>query len=447
VSGLAKVFQQFQIPSDLRKIDRLVQCIAQIWWRQHEQVIESMPRPCQDEEDNGNNEFEGMALMQHLSDYDVLHQLMLSTVLLHWNLYAPLPPSQRISPETWLELNAGIEDVSKNNRLRKQERGHKKNVSSEAMKTILQRIYLTVARSFFPQMQVWLLPPRGSNSGNGARSGNTATRVQEIVTESNEGCGAEGWGWIVGGNLPSVSLAGTCRTVTYRHLRSILSEKTSTVGLVSPATSRGTSRPGAESHLVEVHSRSASRANGGMCRSTLMASCGASVSGDRTVLPSAMGGSGAVHSALAPESQVWLSLRQALLFLAPKPNNWAPYAFLHLKGLIVSEFDRLAFTLALSMRPQPPPTGAADAPVKSMLRREGPNGQQVELIFLLPDGRWQVIAMPSLRLQFSDGLHLDRWRRNLESACFVASKETLQTTCESSVSAPREDSGAHAQEI
>lgn len=40
VSCLAKVFKQFQIPSEMQKVDRLIDGVAQIWWRQHESFKE-----------------------------------------------------------------------------------------------------------------------------------------------------------------------------------------------------------------------------------------------------------------------------------------------------------------------------------------------------------------------------------------------------------------------
>jgi len=104
VSCLLKVFNQFQMPSDFQKIDRLIDGVAQIWWRQHEQVQDyPYMLTCQ-----GSEEVEGIALMRLLANYGTLHQLMLSTILLHWNLYAALPDSRRLNREDWLRLNAGI---------------------------------------------------------------------------------------------------------------------------------------------------------------------------------------------------------------------------------------------------------------------------------------------------------------------------------------------------
>ncbi len=84
VSCLAKVFKTIVIPTEMVKIDRLVDGIAQIWWRQHEQLIKKeQEEPRQVEEP----EVHGLELMRCLGNYDVLHQLMFATILLHWNLY------------------------------------------------------------------------------------------------------------------------------------------------------------------------------------------------------------------------------------------------------------------------------------------------------------------------------------------------------------------------
>ena len=39
------------------------------------------------------------------SGHFLRHQLMFSAILLHWNLYAPLPQSQRVTLEQWLEIS------------------------------------------------------------------------------------------------------------------------------------------------------------------------------------------------------------------------------------------------------------------------------------------------------------------------------------------------------
>ena len=109
VSCLAKVFKSFVMPTELLKIDRLVDGIAQIWWRQHEQLAKKEGETAYRGgvgEDGG--EVQGLELMHVAGSYDVLHQLMFSTVLLHWNLYAPLPRSQRVTTEQWLQIGSGI---------------------------------------------------------------------------------------------------------------------------------------------------------------------------------------------------------------------------------------------------------------------------------------------------------------------------------------------------
>ena len=83
VSCLAKVFKTIVIPTEMVKIDRLVDGIAQIWWRQHEQLVKKEAEEPRNEEP----EVHGLQLMQCLGNYDVLHQLMFATILLHWNLH------------------------------------------------------------------------------------------------------------------------------------------------------------------------------------------------------------------------------------------------------------------------------------------------------------------------------------------------------------------------
>jgi len=115
--------------------------------------------------------------------------------------------------------------------------------------------------------------------------------------------------------------------------------------------------------------------------------------------------------------QVWLSMRHGLLFLAPKPTNWAPYAFLHLRS-VLGEVDRSSVTVSLQMRPGTVNLNGLNG---SHARQRHP---QLQLVFLLPDGRWQVLDMPQLEVQLMDREQLEQWRRELEVQCKLANAES-----------------------
>lgn len=179
-----------------------------------------------------------------------------------------------------------------------------------------------------------------------------------------------------------------------------------------------------EPQPAEVHSRTGSRVPA--C-GTFTGSCG--------VAP-ILEGWPAVTSPGSRGDQVWLSMQQGLLFLAPKPSSWAPYAFLHLRDVVLQEFDRSTLTVTLAMRSQvqaisldPPVAVPAKLPETGSGRirvakppKERPDcPMHLQLVFLLPDGRWQLLDVPTLQLQLLDPEHMDRWRRELEAQCQIAS--------------------------
>lgn len=132
----------------------------------------------------------------------------------------------------------------------------------------------------------------------------------------------------------------------------------------------------------------------------------------------------------------WLSLRHGLLFLAPTSTNWAPYAFVHLKGIIVQDIcmHSLVVTLAVDGTYAKPTAEAGQGVRQSGLRCNGglpgdanaggePEGPMLQLVFLLPDGRWQVLELPRLRVQIPDLKQLERWRQAFAEHGTVATQE------------------------
>eukprot|EP00927_Polykrikos_kofoidii_P060028 TRINITY_DN55105_c0_g1_i1.p1 TRINITY_DN55105_c0_g1~~TRINITY_DN55105_c0_g1_i1.p1 ORF type:complete len:765 (+),score=81.94 TRINITY_DN55105_c0_g1_i1:178-2472(+) len=444
VSCLFKVFKQFHIPSDFQKIDRLVDGVAQIWWRQHE-LTQDIPQVTSKA---GDGEVEGMALMQILENYSCLHHLMFSTVLLHWNLYAPLPPSQRVTRERWLAINAGItgdEDADS---------------ASGPMRRVNLAIYNLISKAFIPHLQIWSSRGDGDGAAEQASSqlprGGGATTMgppcyRTLTSQSN---GVESQGHVdglvrlVGGGFPSP--AGVQGTVTYKHMRSILSETTSTaVGVATPANSRPEPAQGRsesqEESLIEAPLSVVcrQRENGNTCQEMPFSDVyeeGSLFSGCRAGTAfRGLDGGGHGPSSGSGHDRLWLSLREGHLFLAPKAREWAPYAFLQVDDGVAYSADELSLTLTLTpsrdryMRNEvfDEEGGVSERSIGGFTERmadvaEGEqNTSQISLIFLLPDGRWQVLEVPRFQVQVSDVQQLGHWALHLSQYCKQASQPKL----------------------
>lgn len=298
-------------------------------------------------------------------------------------------------------MNAGIAEG----------KGNKDDPTRTSMlKHIQCLVYNLISHTFYPQLQIWssrcpsgiigpTMMPK-SHSANPSAEDNTCA----AGAFAHEQGAVDGWAALIGGSFPS--LAGSSLTVTYRQIRGILSETTSTT-LVSPMTSRS-SRSCIE---PQQQQKNGIRAGvhppiGGNNQSTVVA-----------------------HQAVegGPHGdKVWLSMRHALLFLAPKPQAWAPYALVHLRGVCVEGWDQasLVVTLAAVGRDDGCPRTEIAGRASSGQRSSGVVGPgdlpseldapQLQLIFLLPDGRWQVIELPYLQVQLPDIEQLDMWLRGFE---------------------------------
>jgi len=450
VSCLVKVFKQLYIPADMQKIDRLIESVAQIWWRQHER-LRGFRHACDRVSCEDENEFEGMHLMQQLSGHCMLYQLMFSTVLLHWSLYAPLPPSQRVTLPQWLEMNSGLGG------------GEEPEEVTIPRQHMQQLIYNTISHRFVPQLQIWSglpgVPTQSSSCPTRGRpicfsrfiespppalpEGELAEDMQmPLLTVDNEDT-LEGWAHLLGGGFPSpVGASGS--TISYRHLRSIHSEATfMAMSLATPVNSRSVPHdmgcnlslglqlpvdadtayadtvppppPSPAATLFSGH-----RGFGGL-------GCGGGGM-------SLGGGGGAGHHEANGHDCVWLTLRCGLLLFAPKPQSWAPYAFTHLGEVVIKSVapEKRTFTLAANHDVSQEnvcvhlgdgsSTGgiignATGVDSGDLAYQSEPISPQLQMVFLLPDGRWQVIELPRLEVQVGDLQQLERWVACLRVQC------------------------------
>eukprot|EP00930_Biecheleria_cincta_P034720 TRINITY_DN23959_c0_g1_i2.p1 TRINITY_DN23959_c0_g1~~TRINITY_DN23959_c0_g1_i2.p1 ORF type:complete len:748 (-),score=139.28 TRINITY_DN23959_c0_g1_i2:238-2481(-) len=426
VACLARVFQLFVIPTDMQKIDRLVDGIAQIWWRQHEQIADP-----EGSHDNGSSkedetgEVQGVLLMKYVGTYDVLYQLMFATILLHWNLYAPLPPSQRLVPEQWLELNAGLGS-------------EQKSTSAFTLRHVQSLIYNMISHSFYPQLEIWKPRSGGSDALHAATSPRVMHGLAKMHPRPPLEPLASGWGRLVAGGFPSLALAGaTTGMITYRHLRGILSEATSTTKphLASPMPSRSYSRtdpsclPGGNSSgnlgvamrkpLSVAYRHPGIALTGGPSAD---ATFPMQKPDDDEDLHSFLETSEA-SSSLGNNDRAWMVLYYGILFLAPRARPWTPYAFLHIAGLNVSTDARLLQLTLSPSNPTPKDTEAQPASTKT----PGQGGRTTEdagkadqknrlqIVFLLPDGRWQTLEVARFQVQVSDTQQLQNWQRQVEA--------------------------------
>jgi len=410
VSSLAKVFTLLQIPADLQKIDRLVHTVARIWWRQHdrisdEQVNGTLPedsasadadslgaagRTASEGGAHGNAtevELESFELKQYLTSAETLYQLMFSVVMLHWNLYAPPvgdgdDEDGKITLPMWLDINRGLEADG-----------------SDVPTNVLARTYSVIRDGFIPQLAIRKpAKPSGSGKDDVKRSlmSNAAT--------------VESWACIVGHPWGAFSGAGPQCT----QIPSIFSETLASVrgdlnfgpicNPVTPVTAPG---------------------GGGISAGGKPPATGGG--GGRVIGPvSCLDTQG-----LPGKDRVWLSLCYTMLFLAPSPSiQEAPYAFVHLRRVVLDRAEPRASTLTLVCNPEGtgledkvPTEGSEAGPPEAVKQTEAggtssyASSRAVVVIFLLPDGRWQEVGVPRLEVQLPDEEMTERWVKHLRSVC------------------------------
>jgi len=378
VSSLAKVFTLLQIPPDLQKIDRLVHGVAQVWWRQHDNIMEEqdvLPGTAQlpqcvgekNEECVDEDLLSSFTLKQYIASPETLYQIMYSMVMLHRILYSlseddDSDAETHISLADWLEVNRGLEAGS-----------------NDVLLEILEGVYRTVRNGIIPQFVIrkasyefdCSLSTRLTLSGLLDFDVPHEGLTKSIAT-------IEGWVWISGRGLANSAVTGTTES---SNISSIFSEtsarRRSAVGEKLPA------QPGmvVSSHWDNRH---------GM---------------DRT----------------------WLSLCYTLLLFSSSPGfSEVPFAFVHLRRVLVEHKKGEMNTLTLVGNPdccdsekECTSSGMSDARCcgKSMATKETERRCNVVVVFLLPDGRWQEFELPRLQIQVADHEELEQWVHRLRDVC------------------------------
>lgn len=341
--------------------------------------------------------------MIRLPNHSALHQLMFSTVLLHWSLYAPLPPSQRITLVQWLEINAGFGGNGVG--------GEPLSTDEDPTLRMQRLIYKVINRACLPQLRIWPEPPPSAfdnlsqeKSGEREASDREGLASPAVSEWGRDGADAEetpvveGWACLVGGAL-SEGASGS--SATYRQVRSIHCEATATAWS-TPANSRPNETP--------MPSTSTSRPN-------------AIVAAVPYAAPDDGEAATGISKTIVMENSadvVWLCLRHSLLLFATKPENWAPYAFVSLSEVAIRNADAATLTVILGV--QGDETGGDHTEQGHQQQQQ--QQRQLSVIFLLPDGRWQQVHVPQLEIRIDDSENWERWLSSLAEHCRVTRTQT-----------------------
>jgi len=450
VSALARVFHMLQLPDDLQKINRLVHGVARIWWRQHERMVKDLPGQANPgaarkerlpaatqptEESVASEELTGLELKQYLTSSDVLHQLMFSTVLLHWYIHKDGNGLKKeMDFSVWKRLNQGVEADG-----------------TDVPEHVQHRVHSIVSRSFIVELSVATASSRnrgdaaaggaghGPDEGGGHGLGDEGWAAS-VATERPRSpvlslsAAIEGWAQIVGGGFPKPSGLTGVQTVTYRHMSNIFSEVTNSSAGVST------------SPLGFQGSGSGDGGAGG-------------VAGPKGVV----GGAGHAPSAMAEATPsgarrddfAWLSICYTLLFFSASPSNGAPYAFVELSRVRIAHIqnDARIITLVGIADPDdvdadlaaaggvPGGASAAEAAVHA-----GKGNTHITIVLLLPDGRWQELPLPSLDLRVPTDSELGMWGTHLTAASQGKTMRPSPSKTSPSLSKGKESSSKSSQE-
>jgi len=90
----------------------------------------------------------------------------------------------------------------------------------------------------------------------------------------------------------------------------------------------------------------------------------------------------------------WLCLCKSMLFIATGPGSTAPFAFVHLRSVRLTGLEPGKNLITID-------GGSAGFSVAKAF--------PLQLVFLLPDGRWQNFEIPQLEFEVYDRSQMERW--------------------------------------
>jgi len=338
VTALIKSFANFSVPSDLRKMDRIINSLAEVWWRQHEQPGLRIPDSNKRFEEGRLDELKGHELRKAVQSPEVLYQVMFSAMMLHCNQHALLSDSHLLDCNAWLELNQGICEAC----------------GRELTEEILEPIYGLLTSREVPHLSFKTITNKSIRPERSALSAHAQV---------------EGWVRILGSTF-----------------------------LVPPVLFglNGNQKEPYMGGVPHMYSEASASARRGQIRQpavlqTMWEEIG-QTSTDEGIAVREMPPDGSTDA-------LWMSICGCLLFLSTRPSpDGAPFAFLPLSVMHLREVNesQSQFTIVGSS------SGATDADPSV-----GPHS--LELVYLLPDSRWQSFKVPQLTIKACEPPQMQAW--------------------------------------
>lgn len=377
LSALCRAFSVFQLPEDLQKIDRLVRGLAHVWWRKHKSHAESLEagrlndagssrRTIQKPDAGGEDpespddepEFVGLELKQYLASSEAFCQLMLSTVLLHWQVHDNgSGPGKPLDFNEWVQLNRGIELGG-----------------TDIPEHVQRRVYRVVCRGLRRELAL--------TSAGRPSPERVSPPTSPTVLESRALAGGLQAAAKMG---PPVARTGVGMMATsgndfaqFPSVQGMSSPSRTPLGLTCVASYEAWAYifDGALACPEELFQQ-------GKCECTALASPGGMFSSANPLpgTPTSPQDFGA--SSPSASGQVLMSISSIFLFFS-LGTSIAPYSFTDARQLHV---DSLCSTSGVISLTGMPPKNAPNSVVP------------ITVVHFLPDGRWQEVLVPKLSFQ------------------------------------------------
>lgn len=408
VSALKRTFSIFQLPEDFQKINRLLVTVAHVWWRQHTPPIDARQSGLSGGPGRMKSpELCGCELKARLINHEGFSQLLFSTVLLHWYMYADGKSGKREFPfKLWEQLNCGLGAGGSN-----------------LPSSLQKRIYEILDKGFINELALASPNEEATNSSMSHRDGDQS--------DKDGGSPDEGAG------LPKLALS----KLDVSH--SILAPCASLEGWVQHRPFSAHPSSDLPSEVSEVPFSSPD----GFVH---LASPRTMHMPPDNIMGDAMG---MEPSFLRPPTggQTWLSLCSSLLFFWENasqvgPSNALPHTVIDLRMTeycyksVSPKTSRLMDDSVIVL------TGSFKSPVTRALQsiqelavgeqKEPPNTSRptwmppdreplISVIHLLPDGRWQELHLSRLELRFPSALEASRWAEQFD---LLHAKDTYESS-------------------